>query len=246
MRTTPLLSLLALSTLLACGGSGSSETPQVCLKAGELPEEGYVSGILESYRYVGATADVYNYNIRQPIADCEPVTIYQDASPIKTASGYEVRAGVIGKPIKIEWSKKEVKNRLGTVRQVTKYLADLPDGEPQLDPQIVAQAKCPTLPEPGAEAYDYTVTGYLQHMVKVEELTRIDGTKYRPEYIAHTYSIEQLQACPGDRDHVVSSSFGPMPIVGGGELLEAHIGKVVQIRKRGDEMDSSVEAKVLN
>jgi len=246
MRTRPLLSLLALSSLLACGGSGSSEAPQVCLKNGELPEEGSVSGILESYRYVGDTANMYIYNVRQPIADCEPVSIHQEGSHIATASGYKVGGAVIGKPIKIKWSKEEVKNRLGTVQQVTKHLAALPEGEPKLDPTIVALADCKKLYGPDELSREYTLTGLLQKVDKVEELTRIDGTKYRPQYIAHKYSIYQLQDCPGDEPQVEGYSFGPMPLVGGGELLETHIGKIVQIRVKQDEMDRSVEAKVLN
>jgi len=246
MRTTPFLSLLALSSLLACGGSGSSEAPQVCLKSSELPEEGSVSGILESYRYIGATADVYNYNVRQPIADCEPVSIYQDASPIKTASGYKVGGAVIGKPIKIKWYKEEADNGQGSTYLTTKHLAKLPEGEPKLDPTIVALADCKKVPGPEDYSYEYTITGLLQKVDKVEEITLPNGTKIRPQYIAHKYSIYELQDCPGDEPQVERYDFGPMPLVGGGELLETHLGKIVQIRVKANELESFVEAKVLN
>jgi hypothetical protein len=215
--------------------------PEICIKAESFPDAGKIVGVLESYSYEGG-ADAYEYKIRQQIPACMPVPIYVEGTPIQTASGHKIDTNSVGKPIAIEWSKQK-----GTHGPYTQYIAVLPEGEPSLKDTLRAQAKCPNLPGPNDYQYDYLVTGILQAVTKTEELTRMDGTKYRPEYIAHKYKVELFaKNCSGGPTHTMGWDFGPMPLDGGGQLLEDSVGKIVRIWARANEMEKFGGAVILD
>jgi hypothetical protein len=75
----------------------------------------------------------------------------------------------------------------------------------------------------------------------------MDGTKYRPEYIAHKYKVELFaKNCSGGPTHTMGWDFGPMPLDGGGQLLEDSVGKIVRIWARANEMEKFGGAVILD